>query len=206
MPKRDAALISHTALTNHRIIRRLAVNAAKGSIEPELDWVNPPQGHPPRVPPLTLLRAYGELIDKQPEFRSRYFSLLDELARTMPDNGFVQGALGRKLLYDAPSDSAAVEALEHLEKAVRLGAGTAVVEQDIAEALARLNRLDESVEHLKAALQIEFYNPVLHKTLAMRLIKQKKYPQALDEMRRYVALFPEDDFMRELLEKASAAR
>jgi Doubled CXXCH motif (Paired_CXXCH_1) len=205
MPKRDAAVISHTALTNHRIVRRLGVNSAKPSIEPELDWVNPPPGRS-TAPPPTLLRAYGELMDKQPEFRSRYFSLLDELARTMPDNGFVHGALGRKLLYDVPSDSANAEALEHLEKAAKLGAGTAVVEQDIAEALARLNRLDESVEHLKAALQMEFYNPLLHKTLAMRLIKQKKYPQALEEMRRYVELFPEDDFMRGLLQKASAAR
>ncbi len=40
----------------------------------------------------------------------------------------------------------------------------------------------------------------------MRLIKQQKYPQALEAMRLYVKLFPEDDFMRGLLEKASAAR
>ncbi len=210
MPKRDAAVISHTALTNHRIVRRVAADAATNpsqkELEPELDWVNPPLGHPPSAPPLTLLKAYGELMDKQPEFRSRYFSLLDQLALTMPDNAFVQGALGRKLLYGAPSDAANAEALEHLEKAARLGAGTAVVEQDIAEALARLNRLDESVEHLRAALQIEPYDPVLHKTLAMRLIKQQKYPQALEAMRLYVKLFPEDDFMRGLLEKASAAR
>jgi tetratricopeptide (TPR) repeat protein len=88
---------------------------------------------------------------------------------------------------------------------VKLGAGTAVVQQDLAEALLRLNRLDESVEHLRTAIDMEPYDPVLHKTLALRLIAQKKYPQALEEMRRYVDLFPEDDFMRGLLAKASAA-
>ena len=61
-----------------------------------------------------MLKAYGELMDKQPEFRSRYFVLLDELARKMPDNAFVQGALGRKLLYGIPSDAANTEALQNV--------------------------------------------------------------------------------------------
>ena len=168
--------------------------------------MNAPPGRSQAIPRLTLLKAYGEIIERHPEFQSHYVALLDQLSRTMPDNAFVESALGRKLLYDAPGEATNLRAIEHLEKAVKLGARTASVQQDLAEALARLNRLDESIDHLKTALEIEPYDPVLHKTLALRLIALKKYPQALEAMRRYVELFPEDDFMRSLLEKAAAAR
>ena len=208
MPKREAAVISHTALTNHRIVVRSGQSALPpaSSNEPELQFVNAPPGRARAIPHITLLKAYGEVLDRHPEFRTRYAALLDQLGRIMPNNAEVQGALGRKLLYAAADETGNRQALEHLEKAVKLGAATVTVQQDLAEALARLNRLEESVEHLKLALEIEPYNPLLHKTLALRLIALKNYPQALEAMRRYVELFPEDDFMRGLLEKAAAAR
>jgi len=207
MPKRDAAMISHTALTNHRIlIGGAAKTATTGSGETELDWVNAPPGSARAASPLTMLKAYAELRENQPAFRLRYFALLEDLQRTMPSDAFVQGSYGRKLLYDAPSEAADLAALDHLEKAVKLGDRSAIVQQDLAEALVRLNRPDESIGHLRAALELQPYNPLLHKTLALRLITRKKYSMALEEMRRYVELFPEDDFMRGLLEKASGAR
>lgn len=211
MPKRDAAVISHTALTNHRIVVRPGENARAAAVRPPsvetgLDYVNAPPGAPKPVPPITLLRAYSEVLDRHPEFRPRYAALLGQLSRTMPNDAFVQSALGRELLYGSSDETANGLALEHLEKAVKLGARTAALQRDLAEALARLKRLDESVEHLRIALEIEPYDPLLHKTLALRLIAIKNYPQALEAMRRYVELFPEDDFMRDLLEKAASAR
>jgi hypothetical protein len=208
MPKREAAVISHTALTNHRIVVRISQGApATESLgTPELEYVNAPPSRSQTIPPLTLLKAYGEVMNRRPEFRGRYVALLDELSRSMPDNAIVQSLLGRRLLYEAGDESANLRAIEHLEKAVKLGAGGAAVQQDLAEALARLKRLDESIAHLKTALEIEPYDPVLHKTLALRLIALKNYSQALEAMRRYVELFPEDDFMRGLLARAAAAR
>jgi tetratricopeptide (TPR) repeat protein len=209
MPKRDAAVISHTALTNHRIPAHAAAETANTGPrprEPELDWVNPPPGSTKAAPPLTLLKAYAELRESQPVFQLRYFALLEELQRTMPADAFVQGSYGRKLLYDTPSEAANSAALDRLQTAVKLGDRSATVQQDLAEALVRLNRPDESIERLRAAIELQPYNPLLHKTLALRLITQKKYPLALEEMRRYVELFPEDDFMRGLLAKASGAR
>jgi hypothetical protein len=204
MPKREAAVISHTALTNHRIVIRAGRSPAPvPSGEPELELVNPAPSRPQPASPLTLLEAYGQVLDRHPEFRARYDALLDRLGSTLPENAVVQAALGRRALYSAGGNNLA---LEHLEKAAKSGGATATVQQDLAEVLARLNRLDESITHLKAALEIEPYDPVLHKTLALRLIALKNYPAALEQMRRYVELFPEDDFMRSLLEKASKAR
>lgn len=200
MPKRDAAVISHTALTNHRIVVRAGAPspAAADSGAPDLELVNAPAGASRPVSPVTLLKAYGEVLGPHPELRVRYDALLDELARKMPEDAVVQGALGRRFLYGAGD---AGQAIEHLERAVRLGGGTASVQQDFAEALSRLGRLNESVVHLRTALETEPFDPVLHKTLALRLIGLKDYPAALAEMRQYVELFPEDDFMRGLLEK-----
>ncbi len=211
MPARDAAVISHSTLTNHRIVARIGQLAPAtvppvSSEETDLDFVNAPPGGTRAAPPLTLLRAYGELMGRQPLLRTRYTKLLDELARKMPNDAFVQGALGRKLLYDAPDNTRNIEALEHLEKAVKLGSVSTAVQQDLAEVLMRLNRLDESVDRLKFALRNEPYDPVLHKTLALRLITLKRYPEALEAMRRYVELFPEDDFMRGLLEEGSGRK
>ena len=211
MPKRETAVISHTALTNHRIVvdgdRRIRTPAAqKPPLEPELEYVNASPGRAGGIPPILMLEAYGEVLDRHPEFRSRYAALLDQLSRSMPGNARVQSALGRKFLYDGPTEAGNRQALEHFEKAIALGSGTADVQRDLAEALARLNRLSESVEHLKIALELEPYDPLLHKTLALRLIALKNYPLALEEMRRYVELFPEDDFMRDLLVKATVAK
>ena len=48
------------------------------------------------------------------------------------------------------------------------------------------------------------FTPVLYKMLAMRYIGLRQYPQAKETMQRYVDLFPEDAFMRGLLEKLSS--
>ena len=208
MPKRQTALISHTALTNHRIALR-ADGTRIGrplSSDPELEYVNAPPGARGEIPRITLLRAYGEILQSHPEFRTRYDALLDQLRRSMPDNPWVQGALGRKLLYESADEVSHRQALEHLEKTVKLGVRTADLQRDLAEALARLQRLNDSVAHLRIALELEPYDPVLRKTLVLRLIALKDYPQALEAMRRYVDLFPEDDFMRDLLRKAQTAK
>ena len=209
MPKRQTAFISHTALTNHRIAVPADQSPGNGqelSSGPELDYVNAPPGRPVEIPRITLLRAYSEILPSHPEFGIRYSALLDELSRALPDDPWVQSALGRKLLYGSTDDGSHREALEHLEKAVKLGARSADVQRDLAEALAGLQRLDDSVAHLKIALELAPYDPVLHKTLVLRLIALKNYPKALEAMRQYVDLFPEDDFMRDLLRKAENAK
>src|SRR5207244_3614785 len=64
MPKRDAAVISHTALTNHRIIVRVGQDAPAtvSPSQPELEYMNAPPGRSQAIPRLTLLKAYGEIM------------------------------------------------------------------------------------------------------------------------------------------------
>jgi tetratricopeptide (TPR) repeat protein len=114
----------------------------------------------------------------------------------------VQAALGRKSLQD-PSPKAASRAREQLARAIELGFRANTVYADLSDALERLGRLEESARVLADGVALNPYAPVLYKMLAMRYIGLKQYPQAKEIMQRYVEIFPEDAFMRGLLEKAT---
>lgn len=201
MPKRNTGLISHAALTNHRIPAspgKEAENQSAGSLE--LVQLNrPPNGT--AAPKITMLKAYGELMEGREKFRERYLELLNQLAREMPGDPFVEAALGRKLLQD-PSPEAAAGARQQLSRAIDGGYHAYTVYADLSDALARLGKLEDSVRVLADGVARHPYTPVLYKMLAMRSIALKRYPQAKQTMERYVELFPEDGFMRGLLEKA----
>jgi tetratricopeptide (TPR) repeat protein len=196
MPKRDVTVISHSALTNHRIIayagEPLPANAAQA--EGGLIHVNRPPGSG-KFPRLTLWQAYGELMDKDPAFQARYLALLDELAKDERDNGLVQAALGAR---DSRRDSNAA-AIAHLRKALDLGFSSSTLYADLAEALARAGQLEEAVAVLKRGIQMEPYAPSLYKSLALRYIMLKQYPRAKETLELHIELFPEDDFVRGLL-------
>ena len=202
MPKRDVTMISHSELTNHRIIAYAGEPFRAPAAEPEgaLIYVNRPAGGG-KLPRMTLWRAYGELLEKEPAFQTNYLALLDELAKDQPDNGLVQAALGTRDMRESLADSNAA-AIAHLTKALDLGFSTSTVYADLAQTLARAGKLDDAVSVLVRGVQAEPFAPELYKSLALRYITLKQYPRAKETMERYVELFPEDDFMRGLLEKA----
>jgi len=201
MPKRTAGPISHSALTNHRIPATAGQPDRAGAPPTELTHINLPPGGA-MLPKITLLKAYGELMEKQPRFRQRYLELLDELGRETPHDAFVQAALGRRSLQD-PSPDGALRAREQLSRAIELGFRAYTVYSDLSDALERLGRLDESARVLADGVALHPFTPVLYKMLAMRYIGLRQYPQAKETMQRYVDLFPEDAFMRGLLEEAT---
>jgi predicted Zn-dependent protease len=175
MPKRDVAVISHSALTNHRIIAYAGEplkHLAAGS-DGELIHVNPRPGGAP-LSPLTWLAAYGELLAKDPAVQSRYLRLLDQLERDEPNNGVVQAALGSKALRAKSSDSNA-KAISHLTKALELGFSGTTVYADLAEGLSRDGRPQEAVDVLHRGISSEPYAPELYKSLALRYISLKNY-------------------------------
>ena len=215
MPKREVAAISHAALTNHRIVSRPGEALPAVAFEQtapdlgDLIYLNRPAPNglskDTRVPELTLLRAYGELMEKQPEYQQRYLDLLERLGRSQPDSPLVQAALGRRILR-AGDPAANDAAIEHLTKAVDLGFSGATVYEDLAEALSRAGRLAEAVKTLERGIDLSPYSSVLYKSLALRYITLKRYSEARKTMVRYMELFPQDDFMRGLLEKVTVGQ
>jgi cytochrome c-type biogenesis protein CcmH/NrfG len=57
---------------------------------------------------------------------------------------------------------------------------------------------------LKTAIELDPFNPVLQKTLVLRYIQQKQYVNAQAALEHYLEVFPQDSFMRHLLDMASS--
>jgi doubled CXXCH motif protein len=198
MPKRDVEVISHAALTDHRIVRLPSqTDAAPSPGEPQLIHVNRPPDSKTALPELTLWKAYGELMDRQPEFQAKYLELLEKLKDTAPKDALVQAAYGRKLLRESDERAA-----ESLSRAIELGSTAPATYQDLAEALARSGKSQEAVKVLERGIMMAPYTPALYKAIVVRYIALNEYSAAFNTMKRYLDLFPEDDFMRDMLRKA----
>lgn len=200
MPKRDVTIISHSALTNHRIP---AAPTSKYTDAPAPDpatglvLIDPPFNRPASVPDLTLLRAYSELAPRYPAYQNWYLVLLQRLSQTEPNQPFVQAALGHKALAEGSND----EAFAHLSHALVLDEPAVYI--DMAKACSHLGRNDEALDYLKRGIDADPFNPVLQKTLILQYINLKRYPDARQAMEQYVKLFPGDAFMRGLLARVS---
>jgi Tetratricopeptide repeat len=207
MQKRDVREISHSSITNHRILTRpdepfpeIAFQQTTPAL-PDLIHLNPAPGGK-NTPPaaLVLLQAYGELVEKHPEYLTRYYAVLDQLERTDPDDPLVQGALGNRDLHAGKYG----EAVERLQNAIKGGATKTVLYTDLADALVKLDRASDAVQVLKQAADRDPFNAELRKRLIVQLIQVKDYVNARAQMEDYVQRFPADSFMRQLLARVQS--
>ncbi len=140
------------------------------------------------LPALTKLAAFGEL-----GMTKEYLEVLDALATAMPGDPLVRASLGRRaLLRGRPA--AAIEYLKDASSVTSL--------LDLAQALKLAGKQPEGIPILERAVALEPYNTTARKTLVLAYIEAKDYVGAKRSMRKYVEDFPEDTFMRGLLEKA----
>ncbi len=207
MKKRDVREISHSSITNHRILARpnepfpdIAFQQTTPAL-PDLIHLNPAPGKKAEpVPPIVLLQAYGELVEKHPEYLNRYFEVLEQLERSDSNNPLVQGALGDRDVHAGKY----AEAVEHLRRAIAEGPPKTILYTDLADTLVKLDRAGEAVKALQQASDRDPFNAELRKRLILQLIQLKDYTNAKKEMEDYVQCFPADSFMRQMLVRAQA--
>jgi hypothetical protein len=207
MKKRDVREISHSSITNHRILGRpdepfpdFAFQQTTELLPDLIHLDAPPAKKSNPLPALTLLQAYGELAEKHPEYRTRYFSVLQELEHTDENNPLVQAALGNRELHAAHY----AEAVEHLQHALNGGVTKTIAYTDMAEALLKLGRSNEAITALQKARELDPFNAALRKQLIVQLIQMNDYANARKQMEEYVERFPADSFMREMQRRADA--
>lgn len=206
MPKRDVRVIQHSSITNHRILARPDEPFPDTTFEqttsalPDLIHLNPsPTRKGDLLPRLSLLQAYGELSETHPEYASHYDGVLSELENTEANNALVQSALGHRELKNGKFAQAA----QHLQLSLRIDPRQASVYGELAEALAKLDRHDESLAALRTGTALDPFNPVLQKTLIVHLIQTRRYAEAKTALEHYLDVFPQDDFMRRMLALAN---
>jgi tetratricopeptide (TPR) repeat protein len=205
MPKRDIQVISHSSATNHRIVATpdepfpdVTFQQTTASL-PDLINLDPAPGQENAAPPLlSLLSAYGELAENRPEYAAPYLHVLGKLEQTQPDNPLVQAALGRRELQSGNFQAAA----DHLRRALLAGPPVATTCADLANALAHLGQTEQAIPLLNQSIALDPFNPVTQKMLVVRLIALKDYAKARSALEQYLAIFPQDSFMRQMLERA----
>jgi hypothetical protein len=210
MPRQHLQLISHSALTNHRIIAYPGEPFPEAAFHettpalPDLVWLDAPPGRGPQLPPMVLLRAYGELIGRNPAYEDRYEKLLNQLAVSKPNNVVILSALARRNLQKGPRQNAE-EAKQELTQAIQRGSTLASDFELDAQLLEGSGNLEGAIGVLKRGIALNPYATRLYKRLAIAYIHAKDYSDALRIMKQEVQIYPEDSFMRSLIARAERA-
>ena len=208
MPKRDIRVISHSSVTNHRILREpgepfpdIAFQQTTLALPDliHLDRETGKAGAP--LPLLTLLQAYGELAENKPEYVQPYLNVLDQLSQREPENALVQAALGRRDLKSGNF----LQAAEHLQHSLQIDPVQPAVAGDLADAIQKLGRTEEAAALLRKAIDQDPFNPVLQKKLIVLYIGLRQYSEAEAALEQYLKFFPQDSFMRQMLARAQAS-
>jgi len=206
MQKREVKEISHSSITNHRILARadepFPADAFRQTTPalPDLIHLNPAPGRKPAPPPaIVLLEAYGELSEQHPEYLDRYHAILAQLERTSGGDPMVEAAVGNRDLHQGRYQ----DAVNHLQNALLKGPPKTILYTDLADALVKLDRAGEAAAVLQKATGLDPFNAQLRKRLIVELIQLKDYPHAKLEMEDYVQRFPMDTFMLQMLTRVN---
>jgi len=210
MPKQRLIGISHSVLTNHRIVRTEAepfpielFNRTRPNVS-GLIYLNGSPGKPAAISPLTLFRALRELAGLNPDYLQRYRSLLDIVAKTDQNDPDVLSGLGWLKLADTPEKNNE-EAAVFLTKAVENGTTRSTDYDALASLLAKNGQLQQAIAVLQRGTEQFPYEKSVANRLALLYISNRQYANALEMMRRNVEIFPEDTTMRKMLQMAETA-
>jgi hypothetical protein len=208
MPKRDVTVISHSVLTNHRIVAQaeeLFPDAAFSLTTDELpdlvDLSSDPSKHS-TVEPLTRLQAYAQIVLRSPEYRVRYWSLANQLKTNHGENLYVLEALADEAVQKHTDDGSRL-AIQFLQEAIRHGADNPVDFEELAALLIALNQEAEALDVLRRGMEMAPYDANLYRQYTKLLLNQKRVREACEVTAEGAKKFPQDDLLRDLLTRCS---
>jgi hypothetical protein len=208
MAKRDVKEISHSVLTNHRIVRDSGEpypDAAFHLATPKLpDLVHldaKPDQKDMSLPSVTLLQAYGQLMNTHQEYRAPYRALAEKLRTSVPEDISVLEALAYVALEKKSSEGEA-EAVDYLDRAIQQGSTSPADFELCGSLLIRTDRLPEAVDALQRGIKIIPHDGELYRLLGAAYLSQKKSTEASNVLTRASQIFPENTTIRALLAEA----
>jgi tetratricopeptide (TPR) repeat protein len=110
----------------------------------------------------------------------------------------VQASAGRRDLKNGDLASAA----GHLQRSLELDPRQATSCADLAQVLARLGHMEESIAWLDKSIELDPFNPFTQRSLVIELVHEKIYTRVRAALERYVRTFPQDEYMRRMLNAA----
>jgi tetratricopeptide (TPR) repeat protein len=205
MQRQPALTVSHSTLTDHRILRRpgepYPESAFKASPDTGFIHVNQAPGESSNIPPASLLRAYRqELIRGRLEYKDYYFSLLDRLTKENNKDPFVLSAIAQK----ASSDGDLSKAVSLATQVIDQGSTSSYDYLLLDSLLTRTGNTAGSIELLKRAISVSPYEQSFYENLALRQFSSGNTAEGVATIQRGLELFPEDAVLREMREQAVA--
>ena len=210
MPKRDVAVISHSVLTNHRIVAESEEpfpDIAFHMTTPQLaDLVhlsaNPARHEAPS--PLTLLQAYSQVMLAHPEYRARYWAVAKQLKATDPDNVYVLEAQADEALQGKNGKGVPV-AIRYFEDAIERGATNTADFEELAKLLVVSDRQSEAANVLRKGIQVAPYDAELYRLSVKIYFTLGKTQEACQLAAQGRQKFPQDDAIRDLSKRCESA-
>jgi tetratricopeptide (TPR) repeat protein len=118
----------------------------------------------------------------------------------MPNDSTVLACLGRKAIAERQDR----EAVAYLKRAIQNGSHFEATYIDLGEALAHLGQVEESAKVLEQGVTAWPFSADIQKALVLRYVTLKQFSKAGEALKRHVALFPEDTFMRGIQAKVES--
>lgn len=207
MPKRNLREISHSSLTNHRIPARpgepfpeRAFNMTTTAL-PDLIYLNAVPGASEKpVPPLTLFRAYGQLVAMHPRYNQKYRSTLDLLEASNAQDPSVFSALGRMKLQEHTGQTDA-QAAQYFAKAIRAGSTDPYNFESLATLQAKAGKTQDAIATVQHGLNLNPYSPRLYRVLTSLYVSLEDYDAAMNVLKKELELYPEDSNTRRIIEE-----
>jgi superkiller protein 3 len=206
MARQPALTVSHSTLTDHRILRTPDEPYPKSSFTASLPGtgfihVNAIPGKPDSVPPVALLKSYRqELIRSRLEYKGYYFALLDRLAKSGNKDQFVLSAIAQK----AASEGDLPKAINFARQVVDRGPTSESDYLLLDGLLARSGDLTGSIDVLKKGLALSPFSNSLYESLVARQQAIGATADAAATASKALELFPEDKVLRTARQTASA--
>jgi len=201
MPKRDITVISHSVLTNHRIVAEaeepfpaVAFHMTTANL-PDLVQLSANPGKPEAPSPLTLLQAYRQIVLGHPEYRTRYWSIVNQLKAAQPHNVYVLEGLADEEIQSKRSAGTA-SAIQYLEDAILHGATNPSDFEELANLLVAAHRQADAAETLRQGRQINPYDAELYRLSAKIYFVLDKRQEACEVASAGAQKFPHDDVIR----------
>jgi hypothetical protein len=201
MPKRDVTVISHSVLTNHRIVADIdepfpdAAFQLSSAAVPELVHLSANPAEPDQVPLLTQLEAYGEVMLSHPEYRERYWAVAKQLQASEPRNIVVLDALADFALH-ANGTQGGARAIEFLSHAVQEGSTNAADFEQLATLLIESGRQADALRVLQAGIRALPFRAELYRLAAKTYASMGKNQEACELATSATQEFPQDEGFR----------
>jgi hypothetical protein len=203
MPKRNVTVISHSVLTNHRILAQAEESfpdIAFHMTNPQLPDLmhlsaNPAKQAPP--PLLEQLQAYAQVILTHPDYRARYWSVAQQLKTTHADNVYVLEALADEALQRHNAEGSSL-AIRYLQDAIHRGATNPPDFEELAALLVAAKRQAEAVDVLRKGMLLAPYDAELYRLSAKVYFGLNEVKEACEVAAVGVQKFPQDDEFRTL--------